>query len=146
VPHASISRQRCVYECVFRCSPGRANRRDDAAPLGRHLGIRSAGKPAAQLIPPIPREHRMRVRVDEAGHDGIRRCVDRSPMTGESRGKIPIGTGVHDSFAVRGERAIDDRSGIRLRAAAARHGSGARHEFADVPQDQHCINDCRPGL
>jgi hypothetical protein len=24
-----------------------------------------------------------------------------------------------------------------LRAAPARHGSGARHEFADVPQDEH---------
>ena len=43
---------------------------EDAAAFGGDLGVGRAGQPPAQLLAPVAGEHDVRVRIDEAGHDG----------------------------------------------------------------------------
>ena len=53
---------------------GRRARRDDgaedAAAFGGDLGVGRAGQPAAQFVAAVAGEDDVRVRIDEAGHDG----------------------------------------------------------------------------
>ena len=53
------------------------HRRDDPAARCGDLRVGRPGQPPAQLLAPIAREHRVRVRVDEARHDRVSAGVDR---------------------------------------------------------------------
>src|SRR5262249_33699789 len=74
--HLADARQRGLDERVFRGGARGGDGREDAAARAGDLGVRRAGQPPPQLVAPIAGIQRVRVRVDEAGHQRAPAAVD----------------------------------------------------------------------
>ena len=80
-------------------------------------------EPAAQLVAPIAGEDDVRVRIDEARHDGAAAGVDDDGVCRELPTSLPVGfvADEDDRPAVGGDHRVGPRPGVglaRVRAAA----------------------------
>ena len=87
VPALDFARRRAAGEHLVKAGPclvdqrflGRGargrDRGDDPASFARDLCVGGAGEPPPQLFAPVARKRRVRVGIDEAGHDRVRRRV-----------------------------------------------------------------------
>src|SRR5438128_694664 len=124
---------------LFGRGPRRADRRDDAASLGRDFGVGRPAQPAAKLLAAVTREQRVGMPVDESGNDRQRAAVDdvRLRSGGQRSWEIPVRAGKQNALALGRDGAVLDDGQVALIHAAPRRAAGAGDQLADVADNQH---------
>ena len=105
IPHIATPRSQQI---LFSRRPRLPNRRPDPSTAARDLLIRRAFRALLELIRPIPRKHRMRVRVDKPRHHHAPARVDhfiaaisaRSPCATPTRAIRPSRTSIAPSRTI----------------------------------------------
>ena len=132
--HLVEARARCGDEIVLGRLPGRGYRPRDAAALIGNLAVGRPRQAALDLAAPVPRKHRMGVRIDEAGHHRAPPRVDAGRAAGHLHMVVERGGGASvDDHPVEGRHhRAGERRHLALGGPQARRGPRARHEEVGV--------------
>ena len=136
-----------LLELVRPRSTRRARRREDPATGRQQLLVRGPTCPQRELVRPVARERRVRVAVDEPGHDGDAPAVELLDLPLQPRQLAHRADGLDHVVVEQDERVLDELERPERRTTEWRGGAGRRRDLGDVAdQDPPRARHRRPAV